>query len=586
MCGIFGEVGSSEEVAPPLAGIAHRGPDDSGVWRGRGVLFGHCRLAIIDLEGGKQPWVEGERALTYNGEIYNFRQLREELRREGVRFRSRSDTEVLFRMLERYGEEAVGRLDGMFAFGFWDGRRLILARDRFGVKPLYWTRRGERLAFASEIKALLSLPWVPKRPNMETLKFHLTFLWAPYPDTAYEGIYKLPPGHILIWEDGKVRLRRYYDPLSDYGEGRVEPQEVLATLKDSVGRQMVADVEVGLFLSGGIDSSAIAALVPRPLRAFTLRFRREDLRREIFASEERYARAVAEAYGHELVPVEVPFSAETFSKVIWHLEEPIGDGAAISNYLLSEGARRMGLKVALTGVGGDELWGGYPRYRALLLARRFPFLRFLPELPFSSGRLGRLARDLNKFKRAASLPFPLRYLRWMGYYDLYGDVYERLLRVFPKVEDDLAAAMLFDISYFLPEHNLLYTDKTSMAHGLEVRVPFLSNDLLRLALRTPSAEKVSLREGKIILKRALKGVLPDGILRRRKAGFGAPVKGWMSGPLRTLLEGIGEDPLIASLLPKGTVEEVLRENLHGRGFLYLQAFQLLTLSVWRRVFSL
>ena len=585
MCGIFGEVGGEEGESVPINVIAHRGPDDSGVWSDGRVRFGHCRLAIIDLEGGKQPWVEEGRALTYNGEIYNFMALRRRLEDEGVRFRSRSDTEVLFKVLERYGEGGVRMLDGMFAFGYWDGRRLILARDRFGVKPLYWIQRGNRLAFSSEIRALLQLPWVPKRPDLRTLRFHLAFLWAPYPYTAFEGIRKLPPGHLLVWEGGRVYVRPYYDPLSDHSPSRVRPEEVLRALRRSVEEQMVADVEVGLFLSGGVDSSAIAALVPRPLRAFTLRFRREDMRTEIFSPEEEYAWEVAGRYGHTLIPVEVSFDAETFRRVVWHLEEPVGDGAAVSNFLLSEGAREMGLKVALSGTGGDELWGGYPRYRALLLSRMFPFLRFLPELPFSSGKLGRLARDIRKFREAASLPFPMRYLRWLGYH-IVPEAYEEMAERFPDVGEELESAMLFDMMYFLPEHNLLYTDKTSMAHGLEIRVPFLSNGLLRLSLRTSSRQKVSLRTGKVILKEALRGVLPARILHRRKAGFGAPVKGWMAGPLRPYLLSVSRDPLIMELLPRGVVEEVVEENVRGRGFRYLHAYELITLSVWREVFGL
>ncbi len=584
MCGIFGEIGGEDETVP-IGVISHRGPDGSGVWRDGNVVFGHCRLAVVGIERGNQPCIEGGSALTFNGEIYNFRELRRELEGKGVKFRSRSDTEVLFKVLETYGEEGVRMLDGMFAFGYWDGRRLILARDRFGVKPLYWTRKGDRFAFSSEIKALLSLGWVPKRPNLKALRYHLAFLWSPYPHTAFEGIYKLPPGHLLVWEGGEVRMRRYYDPHEDYGVEDVHPEEVLETLRRSVHAQMVADVEVGIFLSGGVDSSAIAALTGRSLRAFTLRFRDEDMRAEIFSGEEEYAREVARLHGHDLITVKVSFNPEVFRRVVWHLEEPIGDGAAVSNFLLSEGARKAGLKVALAGTGGDELWGGYPRYRALLLSRRFPFLRFLPDLPFSSGRLGRLARDVRKFREAASLPFPLRYLRWMGYHDL-PDVYGEMVERFPVLSDWLDSAMLFDILYFLPEHNLLYTDKTSMAHGLEIRVPFLSNDLLRLALRTPSKLKVGLTGGKLILKRSLEDVLPRRILYRKKAGFGAPVKGWMAGPLRPYLHDTLRDPLLREILPGEVIRETVNENLNGRGFKYLHAYEMMTVSVWREVFGL
>ncbi|NPB03008.1 MAG: asparagine synthase (glutamine-hydrolyzing) [Thermotogae bacterium] len=584
MCGIFGEIGEGGEA--PLSLLAHRGPDERGVWRGRGVVFGHCRLAIVDLKGGKQPWVEEDKALTYNGEIYNFRVLRKQLEREGETFISRSDTEVLFKLLKRYGEKALPLLDGMFAFGFWDGRKLLLARDRFGVKPIYWTTGRGIFAFSSEIKPLLSLSWVSKAIDTEVLKFHLTFLWSPHPMTAFKKIRKLPPGHLLIWDGKEVKVRPFYHPMQDVREHSPSPEELRKALRHSIESQTMADVEVGLFLSGGLDSATVAALSPFPMRAFTLRFRGEDMREEIFSPEEYYAHVVAKRFNHELIPVEVRFNEETFYKVVSHLEEPVGDGAAISNYLLSEGARRLGIKVVLAGTGGDELWGGYPRYRALLLAKQFPFLKFLPSLPFSRGKMGRLARDVDKFKRAASLPFPLRYLHWLSYLDVFPETYNFLLRRFPKMEDELKAAMLFDIIHFLPEHNLLYTDKTSMAHGLEVRVPLLSNELLRLSLATPSSQKVNLREGKIILKRAMRTHLPDVILKRKKAGFGAPIKGWLKGPLRPLLSSLKSDPLLRELLPKEVITGILEESMEGRGFTYLQAFQMLTLATWRRVFFL
>jgi asparagine synthase (glutamine-hydrolysing) len=245
----------------------------------------------------------------------------------------------------------------------------------------------------------------------------------------------------------------------------------------------------------------------------------------------------------------------------------------------------MGLKVALAGTGGDELWGGSPRYRAILLAEKFPILRFLPNLPFSRGKLGRIARDINKFKGALSYPFPLRYLVWMSYYLGFPEVFNYLLKDFPR-GDKLNSCMLFDIKYFLPEHNLLYTDKTSMAFGLEIRVPMLSNKLLELSLKTPSKLKVGPFSGKKILKEALRGILPEVIIKRKKAGFGAPVKGWISGVLREKVLEIKSDPLISELLPQHFVEFVLNENLKGKGFTYLTLFELLTISTWRKVFSL
>ncbi|MCC6012700.1 asparagine synthase (glutamine-hydrolyzing), partial [Candidatus Caldipriscus sp.] len=488
-----------------------------------------------------------------------------------------------FKTLKVFGVEGIRMFDGMFAFAFWDGKKLLLARDRFGIKPLYWTKVGKNFAFSSEIKPLLNLPFTKKSPNLEGLKFHITFLWCPYPLTAFEGIYKLPPGNVLIYEDGEVKIFPFFTPSMD--EGKVEKEEILEALKESVKKHLISDVEVGIFLSGGIDSSAIAALTEKPLRAFSLIFKEKDIKRDIFFQEYEYAKEVADKFGHKIYPVEVEFREGEFESVVYHLEEPIGDGAAISNYLLSRGARGMGLKVALAGTGGDELWGGYPRYRAILLAEKFPILRFLPNLPFARGRLGRIARDINKFKGALSYPFPLRYLVWMSYYLGFPEVFNYLLKDFPR-GDKLNSCMHFDIKYFLPEHNLLYTDKTSMAFGLEIRVPMLSNKLLELSLKTPSKLKVGPFSGKKILKEALRGILPEVIIKRKKAGFGAPVKGWISGVLREKVWEIKSDPLISELLPPHFVEFVLNENLKGKGFTYLTLFELLTISTWRKVFSL
>jgi len=584
MCGIFGILGETTGKEEDLLNLlSHRGPDDRGIWRDGGVFLGHCRLSIIDVEGGKQPWVEDGMVLVYNGEVYNFLEIRKVLEGMGEKFRSRSDTEVVFKTLKVFGIEGIKMFDGMFAFAFWDGRRLILARDRFGIKPLYWAKSGKNFAFSSEIKPLLSLPFVKKSPNIDGLKFHITFLWCPYPITAFDGIFKLPPGNVLIYEEGEIKIFPFFTP--NFEEGNVDKEEILEVLRESVKKHLISDVEVGIFLSGGIDSSAVASLTERPLRAFSLIFKESDIKRDIFFQEYGYAMEVAKKFGHTLYPVEVEFKEEDFEKVIYHLEEPIGDGAAISNYLLSKGAREMGLKVALAGTGGDELWGGYPRYRAILLAERFPILRFLPDLPFSKGKLGRIARDINKFKSAISYPFPLRYLIWMSYYLGFPEVFNYLLKEFPKGEK-LNSCMLFDIKYFLPEHNLLYTDKTSMAFGLEIRVPMLENELLKLALRTPSKLKVTIFSGKKILKEALRGILPEGIIRRRKAGFGAPVKGWISGILKEKVLSIREDPLISEVLPPHFVEFVINENMKGRGFTYLTLFELLTISTWRKVFSL
>ncbi len=309
MCGILGVVGySSDDLERYVNLISHRGPDDRGYWRSGDVFFGHCRLAIIDISGGKQPWIEDGKVLIYNGEVYNFLELRRELEGKGEVFRSRSDTEVVFKVLKVYGVDGIKRFNGMFSFGFWDGRRIIIARDRFGIKPLYWTKVGNIFAFSSEIKALISLPFARRSPNLEGLKYHLTFLWCPYPITAFEGINKLPPGYALVYEDGNIEAFPYVS--FDRENTIPTPEDILETLRKSVKMHLISDVEVGIFLSGGLDSSAIASLTDKPLRAFSLMFKREDISKDIFSSEFSYAKKVAEIYGHSLEAVEVEFRDE------------------------------------------------------------------------------------------------------------------------------------------------------------------------------------------------------------------------------------------------------------------------------------
>jgi asparagine synthase (glutamine-hydrolysing) len=564
-------------------------------------MLGFRRLAIIDLEHGDQPMRGADGSvLVCNGEIYNFRELAAAL--PPGRLRTRSDTEVALASLERAGTAALSRFDGMFALARWEPRlrRLTLARDRLGVKPLYHARLGDAFLFASEIRALLALG-LEAAMNPEAIDVHATFLWNPGPETALRGVFRLPPGTALELENGRERAVRYWRMAPSPVDGRPDPDAVREAVVSDVRRQLVADVPVGVFLSGGLDSSFIACAIPPGAvrRAYTLVFPRRDLAADIVRDESRYARLAARARGIELVEVPLEFSAERFLKAVRALEEPVGDPAAVATLALCARAEE---KVLLSGMGGDELWGGYPRFRALELSRFVPrcarpaFLAVQRLLPHA-GLLGRCGRNAAKFGSAAGLPWAARHVRFLSYLapeervGLLGPAlrgclsespHERLVGTRPPGGNELDVSMRFEVEQFLPCHNLLYTDKSSMAESKEVRVPLLGNAVIEAAERLPAGH----RRGKRLLRRAAAGIVPRGILARRKAGFGAPVQGWLRGPLGPLLD---EYLSPASLRRRGwfdapAVGRLLADEGAGRAHRYLLIYELLVLEAWAREF--
>ena len=630
MCGICGYVGRSDpatiEVMTRL--LAHRGPDGQGVEYFPAqdsrvpVALGHRRLAIIDPSSrGAQPmsYANGRYWITYNGELYNFRELRRDLEREGMRFTTATDTEVLLAMYARYGADMLPRLNGMFAFAVWDteAQELFLARDRLGIKPLYWAQHNGALYFASEAKALLpALP--PARMRTEMVPDYLTFLWVPGADTLFEGIYKLEPGHCASFRDRRLSISQWWD-MTFEPEERDEHEWadiVREAVASAVKRQMVSDVPLGSFLSGGIDSSAIVAFMSQAVEqvtTFTVGFSPADLAHDIVPDDLRYARLIgrqfATDYHEEVLEAKI---VDLLPQLIWHMDEPIADPAAISTYLICAAARER-LTVILSGMGGDEVFAGYPRHLAARIGRGLDLvpqplrasLRHGIEGRMTLGRPGRMRgprRNLMKLIRGIDAPHLERYLTYSSYYR--ADELERLLgdhyapaaahvleghrRHAHRAETNhwLNQVLYVDMKTFLPCLNLAYTDKMSMAASTEVRVPLLDDWLVELSGRIPPELKLRRMTRKYIFKRSMEDVLPHDVVWRRKAGFGAPLRSWLVGELKPMVDEVLSPDAISArgLFEPGEVQRLIAANERGTEDNALRLWALLTLELWQRTY--
>ena len=611
MCGICGIVrGDGRAVDPALLGamstaLFHRGPDSAGeVVLGEAGLAAR-RLAIIDLEGGDQPIAneDGRIVVVQNGEIYNHAELRAELEAAGHRFRTpHSDTEVLVHLYEQHGPRFAERLRGMFAVAVWDSerRRLVLARDRFGIKPLYY-RDGPDFAFASELKALRALPDLSREVDLDALEAFLAFNAIHGPRTIYREVRKLPPGHVLVREEGAARIERYADERPAL-EHRDEPWEALADelrerLRDSVRAHLVSDVPVGVLLSGGVDSSALAALAAEHGRVstFSIGFAEKSF------SEVELARTIARRYGtdhHELV-VE-PDAAELLPTIAAAFDEPFADSSALPTYLVSQLAAQH-VKVALSGEGGDELFGGYETYVADTLAMRTGgaarLLSPLAEaLPSGSGRVP-LDYKLKRFTRAAHLP-PLE--RHHGWKEIFSpDARAELLRPGRRGTEDpldvyrarwaetegadtLARLQDVDRAIYLVDDLLVKTDRMSMAHSLELRVPFLDPVVAELALALPPAARVRGFAKKRLLRSAVEPLVGREIARGRKKGFSIPAAAWLRGELEPFArEVLGADRLRRQgYFEPAAVSRLIDEHVARREDHSRQLWGLLSFSLW------
>ncbi len=577
MCGIVGIVESDlerpvrpEDLGRMVRTLHHRGPDEEGSVTLNGVGLGMRRLSIVDLSGGQQPFTNesGAIQLVANGEIYNFLDLKSELESLGHTFRSRSDIEVLVHAYEEWGEGFLTRLRGMFALALWDGRTrtLLAARDRAGEKPLYWTLTPRGLLLASEVKALLVRPEVSRELDLEALDQFLTYEYVVAPRTILKGVHKLPAAHYLIYRDGRVSTHRYWDAASV----RVRPwsddeaaEALTAALRKAVVSQMMADVPLGAFLSGGIDSSSIVALMSeaslQPVNSFSIGFDDGTY------NELPFAREVAAAFKTDHRERKVsPDIGQLFERLVVHLDEPFADVSLFPTFLVSELAREH-VTVALSGDGGDELFGGYDAYHAQALANRYasvgrPMLPALAAVAAALPPTDKKKGVVNKFKRfvqgAALAPEDLGHYRWMVYlapaakrrlYDrslqdalMTSDVYQPVREVLQRFDgDDLLGRQLYaDLSVYLADDILVKVDRMSMATSLETRAPFLDADVMELAFSMPGDLKIRRGERKWILKRAMRDILPSSILTRRKEGFSIPMKNWLRGELAPLLNDL------------------------------------------------
>lgn len=647
MCGIAGLISFDPErrIGAMLQTIEHRGRDDEGVWTstaiddsGRRACLGHRRLAIIDTsKAGHQPMLsaDGRYVITFGGEIYNYRELREELKSKGHAFRTETDTEVLLTAFAEWGTECIPRLNGMFHFAIWDchERTLTLARDHVGIKPLYYAnvpgtagKRGSFI-FGSEVKAILASGLVQPALDPEALNQFLTFLWAPDPNTLFRGVKTLPPAHVLTFHQDDLKIEEWWDvSFDEIEEGRSEAwwqEQVLETLDSVVKMEMVADVPLGSFLSGGIDSSGIVAMMKRHsngrrVSTYTVGIESEDLRYDIIPDDVEWARRVNQHLDtdyHEIMLQ--PDVAELLPKLVYHMDEPAID-MAIPSYLVSQAARET-LRVMLSGMGGDEVFAGYPRQLAMKIAGAFDPVPSMLRRPLAKtlmktiertlpgglpGKLTAPLRNAKKFARSAGLDFEERYLGFGSYFtdeakqQLYSDdlraatrgmdAYAAHRRYFARVKSaaPLNRLLYVDLKTFLPCLNLITTDKTSMAANLEVRVPFLNRQMIEFAARMPPELKLRGFKRKYILKRALEKLLPHDVVWRKKAGFGAPIRSWLRGALRPLVADLLSDEVVRKrgLFQPEEVKRLIDLNLSGREDLNLQVFQLLNLELWQRQF--
>lgn len=624
MCGICGAIHKDgEPVTPALLEamnntIIHRGPDGEGyLLAEEHVGLAMRRLSIIDIGGSDQPLFNEDKSigLVFNGEIYNFRQLREDLIKRGHTFRTDGDGETIAHLYEEYGDEVATHLEGQFAFALWDSnkQRLLIARDRFGQKPLYYYHSNNSFVFASEIKAILTHPRVPRvsrLSNPEALAEYLGFGYIPAPDTAFEGIKALPPASYLIWQKEQNTpfeqsywnppyLKAEYDSPSTASEAELI-NHVQHYLRDAVEKRLIADVPLGAFLSGGLDSSLIVALMQqisnRTTKTFSIGFAGDTT-----FDETSYAEQVAQYLGTEHTAFTVePHAIELLPKLVWHHDQPFADSSAIPTYLVSELTKEH-VTVALTGDGGDEQFAGYERFYAALLIKKLGFMpqvawqlvgNVIGQLPEGTGYYNTVKRA-GRFARAAGMPFPLAYFDFVrvcsaemiaeltGAQDVAG---QAIMRDFRRVKD-LSGLLDMNQRTYLPDDLNIKTDRMSMAASLEARSPFLDHNLAEYAAEIPSHFKLNGSNTKYILKEAARGLLPDSIIDRKKHGFGAPLGAWLRDDISLVREILlDKQATERGLFKQAAVEQLINEHESGQRDNNRQLWTLLTLESWHQQF--
>src|SRR5262245_3686118 len=620
MCGIAGFTWRDPELARRMCEtLVHRGPDQHGIHDEAGITLGHRRLSILDLSNsGRQPMSNEDGSLTvvYNGEIYNYPELRPELESKGYRFRSHCDTEVLLYAYQEWGLGAVHRLRGMFAFALWDRNRqqLWLVRDRIGIKPLYYYLDGKRLVFASEIKAILEDRMIERSLNQQALYDYLGFEFVPAPQTMFKNIFKLPAGHQLVWENGKGCTSAYWDLSFTPRNGKLgtideTAEEVRQMLSECVRSHLLSDVPLGVFLSGGLDSSALVAMMRQhitgPLRTYTIGYRDETF------SELDYAEVVAkhlETEHHVLMIEEM--NEHLIEKSLYHFDEPMTDLSSIPLMLIC-GKVRGQVTVCLSGEGGDEVFGGYDRFKASRLnrfysaipepVRRHVINRLVRKLPDQAQKKGPI-NMLKRFVEGSDLDADGMHLRWQYFLNetlsarLFQKQFKEQLNLDPfrivreyntrcNAQDPVNRELYIDTRFMMSDSVLMKVDRMSMVHSLEVRVPMLDHKFVELNAALPGDWKLKGFQTKHLFRRALKGMLPDSIIMRGKQGYSLPIKNLLRDQLRGYMTTLLNDsPLIRELMNLECVNGLIREHLEGKQNHNHVLWSLMNTAVWHRRF--
>lgn len=612
MCGISGFSGDfPENFLHKMNDImVHRGPDDSGIYCNKNTGLAHRRLSIIDLAGGRQPMSNEDDSIwiTYNGEVYNFQKLRKKYLSSHT-FKTRSDTEVILHLYEEFGEKCIDHLRGMFAFAIWDEkkRKLFIARDRFGIKPLYYAQTSRGFIFASELKALLETDSLARKVDKEALNLYLTFRYVPGSRTMIDAIKKLEPGHYLVYQDGKITITQYWDLNFQKDENQTEQdcsRALTDILREAIDLRLISEVPLGAYLSGGLDSSFMVGLMSqlmrKPVKTFTAGF--EDG----WHDESPYAATVAEKFAtdHRLLRTN-PDAVSVLEKVVWHLDEPLGDAATIPTFLLSKLTRKY-VTVILSGEGADELFAGYDKYKVLYYSDKYSSLFCSPLFSF----LGRLFANNIKLQRGFDLLASQKetaqtYLNLVSVFseqekaELFGQeltglksaadaplkLVEKYLQYGEKKGDYLDRLMYLDIKTWLPNDVLLKNDKMTMAHSLEARVPFLDHKFAEYVMTIPTRLKLKGLSEKYILRKAMQGLVPKSITKRRKHGFTVPLAQWMQGELRKVVDTLFSPERIRE---KGfwnyQAIEKLRQKDLANPFYRRQFWTMVSFELWHRIF--
>lgn len=619
MCGIAGFAGfQKDSLLREMTGrLKHRGPDNEGFHIEPEASLGHRRLAILDIEGGAQPMSspDGRVWISFNGQIYNYQSIMKDLEPE-YSFKTHCDTEVLPILYQKYGKEMVHQLRGMFSFAIWDSsqKKLLLARDRIGVKPLYYACPGSSILFASEPKALLACPEIDSSLDPDSLDSYIDLLYVPPPLSIFRGIRQLPPGHVLTWENGHVQIEKYWDALPEPDDSRTMEEWVETIgpiIEESIRMRMISDVPLGAFLSGGIDSSTIVSVLAqhstKPVETFCIGFGEEGKSYE----ERPIARQVAQYFGTNHHEIEIHLDVvDGLDGIVRSFDEPFGNPTALLTLALSHFTRQF-VTVSLAGDGGDEMFGGYPRYRGLLWAKtlsHFPEFTRRLILKAVQGRESSTAVNYRRWLvdliKGSILPVRDRYAAWVGYStpeqrnSLFTEDFvnqissSRLNRTkdlfsTPNRGSDVQRAVYADLHGFLPENVLRYSDRMSMANSLEVRVPFTDHVLVENLMKVPSSCQVSHLAAKKLLRQAMKNKLPEEVLSRKKLGFNPPMGIWLQRDQRGLISEYLHPDVIRrrGLFRVEAVQQMVVEHQSQARDHGLRLWSLIVLEHWQRLYQ-